>query len=338
MRILVNALAARSGGAQTYLINIIPILVQKYSVEVLLVVYKEHQNLFEGSGVKIISPDHSSGNILARVLWEKYALPRLMVQEKVGLYYAPGGILGCTPPENVRSAAAFRNMLPFSPEEIARFSWGYNRIRYWLLRKGLIASFKKTDLTVFISNFAKQVIDGYVPKRMGGSVVIPHGIDEVFRSEQAPLNHLQLKIGNYFLYVSPLKPYKAQLEVVESWGQFCAESNFDFQLVFAGGFDQGYSKLVKQRINQLGLESSVILLGNVAHDDLPSLYQHAKAIIFASSCENCPNVLIESLNSGRPVLCSNIQPMPEIWRRCCRVLRPLSAGSISQVIESSGNG
>jgi glycosyltransferase involved in cell wall biosynthesis len=52
-------------------------------------------------------------------------------------------------------------------------------------------------------------------------------------------------------------------------------------------------------------------MGAVPYDELPNYYCHAKAIIFASSCENCPNILLESLASGRAVLSSNYDPMPE---------------------------
>ena len=45
---------------------------------------------------------------------------------------------------------------------------------------------------------------------------------------------------------------------------------------------------------------------------MPSIYHHAKAHIFASSCENCANIVLESLGSGRPLFLSNKPPMPEL--------------------------
>ena len=47
------------------------------------------------------------------------------------------------------------------------------------------------------------------------------------------------------------------------------------------------------------------------YEQLPGLYQNAKLNIFASACENCPNILLEALAAGRPVLSSKVQPMPE---------------------------
>jgi glycosyltransferase involved in cell wall biosynthesis len=34
--------------------------------------------------------------------------------------------------------------------------------------------------------------------------------------------------------------------------------------------------------------------------------------VFASSCENLPNILLEAMASGLPIACSNRLPMPEV--------------------------
>ena len=47
------------------------------------------------------------------------------------------------------------------------------------------------------------------------------------------------------------------------------------------------------------------------YEQLPAYYAHTKAVIFASTCENCPNILLESLGSGKPLFVSNKPPMPE---------------------------
>jgi glycosyltransferase involved in cell wall biosynthesis len=59
------------------------------------------------------------------------------------------------------------------------------------------------------------------------------------------------------------------------------------------------------------LGEEVLLLGDIPYHELPAYYQHAKLNIFASSCENCPNILLEALASGRPLLSSSYPPMPD---------------------------
>ena len=52
--------------------------------------------------------------------------------------------------------------------------------------------------------------------------------------------------------------------------------------------------------------------GNVAYEDLPRLYAQAQIGIFASTCENMPNILLETMAAGLPILCSDRGPMPEV--------------------------
>jgi len=83
------------------------------------------------------------------------------------------------------------------------------------------------------------------------------------------------------------------------------------KLVLAGPEWPPYAAKLRRRIRELGLEDEVVLLGPVDHGRLPGLCQNAKLNIFASRLENCPNILLELLASGQPILCSTDPPMPE---------------------------
>jgi glycosyltransferase involved in cell wall biosynthesis len=41
-------------------------------------------------------------------------------------------------------------------------------------------------------------------------------------------------------------------------------------------------------------------------------YAQADLGLFASSCENMPNILLETMASGLPIACSRLGPMPEV--------------------------
>jgi glycosyltransferase involved in cell wall biosynthesis len=53
-------------------------------------------------------------------------------------------------------------------------------------------------------------------------------------------------------------------------------------------------------------------LGAVPYGDLHTIYSKADLCLFASSCENMPNILVEKMASGLPIACSNRGPMPEV--------------------------
>ena len=53
-------------------------------------------------------------------------------------------------------------------------------------------------------------------------------------------------------------------------------------------------------------------LGSIPYNKINRLYQSANLGVFASTCENMPNILIELMASGLPIACSSSGPMPEV--------------------------
>jgi glycosyltransferase involved in cell wall biosynthesis len=92
-------------------------------------------------------------------------------------------------------------------------------------------------------------------------------------------------------------------------------------------------------IRELGVEGYVRVLGAVPYEDLPGYYQNAAANVFASSCENCPNIMLEALASGRPLLASDVAPMPEFGGQHIGYFSPFDPSSLEiamrKVLEDS---
>ena len=65
-------------------------------------------------------------------------------------------------------------------------------------------------------------------------------------------------------------------------------------------------------IREKGLEERILFLGEVPYDELPFLYASCMLFIYPSTCENCPNILIEAMACGAPILASDVEPIPEI--------------------------
>jgi teichuronic acid biosynthesis glycosyltransferase TuaC len=64
-----------------------------------------------------------------------------------------------------------------------------------------------------------------------------------------------------------------------------------------------------------GVAERVRFLGRVAHDRLGEIYSAADALVLASSREGWPNVLLEAMACGTPVVATNIYGCPEVVRR-----------------------
>ena len=332
--IIIEALSALVGGGQTYLINLLENIPAQWNQHYKIIAIfpkclKDH--IPQSSVYEIITPPFDTSKMLQRIFWHKLYLKDLVYQLNCDVLFSPGGYLPMKVPSTVRTAVAFRNMLPFDDVERRRFDHGYIRYRLWLLKYIQGSSIRDSDLVIFISNYAKAAIDRVIPERRGTSVVIPHGLSDDFR-QKSPTRPERLHDIEYVLYVSILFNYKAQLEVIESWYKLRQARLTREKLVLVGPEYKPYSKKVRQLIDLLGLNEEVILTGPVPYSELPSYYQHAKINLFASSCENCPNILLEALAGGKPVLCSNYPPMPEFGGDAVEYFDPYNTDELKELL------
>jgi len=312
MNVVVNALSARWGGGQAYLLNLLKYADRFPDMKFYLLGSSLPENGLEG--VEVIRPSFDPKNILCRTLWEKCYLPKLLRELKADVLFCPGGIINVSPPPNCSTAVTFQNMLIFDSDGRRKYPPGYMRARLALLERLSKSSFEKADIVIFISEYAKQVVDRKVPRRKGRSVVVTHGLDNKFRT-YASKNISRpdfLPEGDYLLYVSPIDVFKAQIEVVWAYHLLCQKRQTREKLILLGPDHTTYATRVREEIERLGLRGRVITAGTVPYADMPAVYHYSKAHIFASMCENCPNVVIESLGSGRPLFLSDRAPMPEL--------------------------
>ena len=141
---------------------------------------------------------------------------------------------------------------------------------------------------------------------------------------------------NYILYVGNLKKAKGIFELIDGFSKI--HINFpDLKLVFAG---PGVMKqqLMERAINH-NIKDKVELLGSVNHNDLPQLMRHARLVALPSYNEGVPNVLLESMACGTPVLASNVGGIPEIVDLvdCGVLIPPMSSGAVAKGLTQTLN-
>lgn len=312
--LVINALSALQGGGQTYLINFLKHLYDA-DFKILLLVNSRNRGVFEkytSDRTELYEVVWASKSIIHRTLWERLVLPSFLTKIKADAYYAPGGVLITKVPNGVISVTALRNMLPFNEHERKRFPLiSYIRFKLWLLRYVFLKSYKLADKVVFISEHSKSVVKGYLTDIDKKSVVIPHGLNSLFLDSNELYDLPKyLKENKFYLYVSILDVYKAQKEIIKAW-KILIDDGFEYPLVLVGPKYNDYGEEVVDMINKLEIQEKVIYMGKVDYEKLPGLYKASRALLFASSCECCPNILLEKLAAGKPVICSNIEPMPE---------------------------
>lgn len=310
MRILLNALSARQGGGQTYVSNMLNFVPERSTAEIFLLAPDSLLLPTQRDNIKRISVKWPVENPFVRALWERLYLPGLARHVKADILFCPGGIIGGSVSQGCKSVTTFQNMLAFDLKGRRKYPLGRMRLRNWILNRVMRNSMARADLVIFISEFARDLISRQIPGVSSKSVVIPHGVDPVFRAIQKS-RPSWLPSGDYLLYVSTLDYYKAQIEVVRGYALVRKKRTTMEKLILVGPERPSYGRKVRDEIERLNVRDDVLLTGVIPHAELPFLYQHARINIFASECENCPYILLEALSAGCPSLVSHRPPMPE---------------------------
>lgn len=326
MNIVINALSARLGGGQTYLKNLLVHLPEKSDLRILIYA-PPSLRLPDDHRVRRGTMIWPTKNPILRTLWEKFALPRILAKEKVQVLFCPGGVIASRVPAGCKTVTMFRNMIPFDPEALARMPPSLQKIRNFILKRVMLRSMANADLTIFISDHARRVIQAITKVR--NPVTIPHGIGDAFRTHSQTLPRpAWLPTGEYLLYVSRFDVYKHQFEVASGFAELPPDLSSRYKLLLVGELDDVLVHRVTELARMKGLESQIVIAGPIDYADLPAAYHHATVNLFASSCENCPNILLEALGAGRPVLSSDVMPMPEFGVDAVDYFSPTNPKSI----------
>ncbi len=99
------------------------------------------------------------------------------------------------------------------------------------------------------------------------------------------------------------------MELIEGFNQI-KDQYPNLHLVYAGSGIM-HNKLI-QYVSAHNLIERVTFLGNVAHDELPAWLSNATALCLPSYNEGVPNVVLESMAAGTPVLATSVGGIPEV--------------------------
>lgn len=304
--IFINALSAKLGGGKTYIRNLLVNLPDDIEV---YIVCPDKTILPDSVNVHYINTYFANKNILCRALWEFFWLPFLLSRLNASALFSPGGMDFNIFTFGVPKVTMFRNMLPFDTFALQSSSSNLSKIKNWILKKLMLRTMFQSDHIIFISRYARDVINNYIS--CSNSNVIYHGISENFSSDDSII------IDNSLLYVSRFETYKNHLNLIKAYHLMSEELKIKHKLVIIGEvMEPAYSQCVNF-IRDNDLSDNVVIKGRVPYNKLPIYYNSCSLFIFPSSCENCPNILLEAIGSGAAILSSSAPPMPEFGRDAC---------------------
>ena len=156
--------------------------------------------------------------------------------------------------------------------------------------------------------------------------VIPSGVDtERFKPVDRVEARKKLALSNrerIILSVGSLIPLKGFQTIIETLPKLLQKDE-RIRLYIIG--EGPYEFSLKQKTERLGLSQHVIFVGQRPNNELATWYNAADVFCLASFREGWPNVIMESLASGTPVVATRVFGTPEI----------LTSSNIGILVDSS---
>lgn len=267
-----------------------------------------------------------------RIAWQRLTLPRHLKSAKADLLFVPGGSIVVSFRPVVTMS---RNMLPFEWTELRRFGFSVTTLKLMLLRWNQGHSFKRADGTIFLTRYAHDAVTAATGPLGGKTTIISHGVDTRFRLDprrQRMINEFTAQYPLRVVYVSTIDEFKHQWQVVEAIGRLHAEG-IPIRLDLYGPARASTLPRLTDALRKVDEQDHFVRYwGAVDYKEIHKCYAEADVCVFASSCENMPNILIESMAAGLPIACSDRGPMPEVLGSAGLYFDPENPASIADAV------
>jgi len=314
----VDAANIRLGGGRTYLIELLAHLDPNKTAFTEIIIWGSQETLDCLPDHPLVSKVHCpnlEGSLLTRTLWQIFELPALARKANCNILFVPGGVFMCSFKPIVTVSL---NLLPFSPKEIAKYGWSWQTVKFWLLRWLQGRSFKNSSGLIFLADYPRSVVNAKVSPLPLSQTVIPLGVSKAFeRDAREPHAISEYSESNPYkiVYVSSLHPYKNHKVLISAVAKVRELTCWPIRLDLVGPGSQEQEaelKLFAQSFKDA--KTWLHWSGNLPYKQLSDLYAHADLGVFSSSCENMPNILMEMMASGLPIVSSSTRPMPDILK------------------------
>lgn len=333
MKVLINAVSAKLGGAATYARNLARSLAEQAEAgeEFLFIVPEERAADMptDVKRVRVMGRGAASGSYAARWWWEQVKLRGLVRRERPDVLFSSANfaMLACPCPQVLLvripiyfSREYFEHVLVHKPAtfraEIA--------LRRWLVARSVgAADCVMTPTAAMRDDLARYV--NVAPER---AVVNPYGVPrERVGTPQAREASGRLRI----LWVSHYADHKNLATLLRAAEILRKEMEFELVLTLDAALRNGQHTpmpdVEREMLARLG--GVVRLTGVRSYDETWQLYREANVFVFPSLCESFGHPLVEAMASGLPIVASDIPVHREICGDAATYFPVMDAGVLA---------
>ena len=313
-----------TGGSEIYARNLVPKLAEERpDLELVAFVNREGAGLDLGP-VRVVPLEVSGRGRVRRIVAEQRRLPRLVREHGVQLLHS----LGTTAP----SRAGAVNVVTLLDVIYARHPEAHTRAMRLGMRLLVPRAARSADRLIAISEAAAAEITELldVPRdridvtHLGGKPTGPATPEPELRSR------LGLGDGRLILSVSARRPHKNLPRLLQA---FALLDSQPAPTLVLPGYPTEFEGEIEGEVGRLGIADRVRILGWTEDEDLEGLYRAATCFVFPSLAEGFGLPVLEAMQRGVPVACSNSSSLPEVAGDAARYFDPLDTSEIAAALE-----
>jgi glycosyltransferase involved in cell wall biosynthesis len=212
-----------------------------------------------------------------------------------------------------------------------------SRLAFFYAQRMIRRTLSRGDRIIAVSRNTKEDLSRYFDVDGAKIHAVYNGVDDVFRQQLGEdeiarwLRQLEIR-RPYVLFVgNAAKRHKNLDNVIKAYGKARRRGEFDAALVCVGR-REGAEFKIRQRAEQLGVADDVLLLGHVAAEALPAIYQGASLFVYPTLYEGFGLPVVEAMASGVPVITSNTSALKEIAEGYGHLVDPLDVDAMADAI------
>jgi glycosyltransferase involved in cell wall biosynthesis len=323
---LLYLVPGETGGMETYARRLVPELAAgRPDLELVAFVNRE---AFEALGrrafgprVRLVPVRVSGRSRAKRVAAEQLLLPRLLRRQGIELLHSLGGTAPARP--------GTPSVLTLHDVVYARFPEAHTRPMQLGMRALVPLAVRSADRIIAVSEATKAEIRRVLDVPAERVDVIYEGGRPPGRATPEPELRARLRLGDapIVLSASARRPHKNLSRLLQAFAGLA-----EGPLLVLPGYPTPFEGELADEITRLDLGARVRLLGWVSEEDLEALYLAARCFVFPSLAEGFGLPVLEAMERGLPVACSNTSSLPEVAGDAARYFDPLDVMDMRRAI------
>jgi glycosyltransferase involved in cell wall biosynthesis len=336
MKVLINAVSAKLGGAATYARNLAQSLAEQAAPrdEFLFIVPEERAAEIPANDarVRVMGCGAAGGSYAARWWWEQVTLRGLTRRERPDVLFSSANfaMLACPCPQ----VLLVRIPLYFSREYLehvlaekpARFR-AEIALRRWLVARSVGAADRVMTPTAAMRDDLARFVN--IPA--GRAVVNAYGVP---RARVTPPKAREASGKFRILWVSHYADHKNLATLLRAAEILRGKMDFELVLTLDAALSNGqHTPMPPAEREQLKRLGGVARLAGVrSYDETWKLYGEADVFVFPSLCESFGHPLVEAMASGLPIVASDIPVHREICGEAAAYFPVLDAEALAETL------